>query len=359
MKINLFNLFITSFIVIISCTDADFGKKEKEADNLINTFIEENDIPGLSVTLLNEAGYIEYSKGFGYADIEKKTNVDPENSIFRIGSFSKTLAGTALMKMYEENEVEIDSSVGFYIKDLPFDKNKITLRQIAGHLSGIRHYGDGDDMNLNLNYENTSDALNIFINDSLLFDPGTKYSYSTHAWTLLSLAMEKAYGGNFIELMKNKILNPLQLDKTFAEEIDLKLKDKVSFYEKNDSGDIVLCPDVNNSWKWAGGGYVSTTQDMADFIWKVLYTDFLLPQTLEEMTKSQRLPGDKKTNYGIGWRIRYDDKNNPYLGHTGGSVGGTTFVFSSIDRSVVSIMANKSNASFGKLPFDLINIFKN
>ena len=101
MKINLFNLFITSFIVIISCTDADFDKKEKEADNLINTFIEENNIPGLSVTLLNKEGYIEYSKGFGYADIEKKISVNPKNSLFRIGSLSKTLAGTALMKMYE------------------------------------------------------------------------------------------------------------------------------------------------------------------------------------------------------------------------------------------------------------------
>ena len=58
MKINLFNLFFTSFIVIISCTDGDFDKKEKEADNLINTFIEENNIPGLSVTLLNKEGYI-------------------------------------------------------------------------------------------------------------------------------------------------------------------------------------------------------------------------------------------------------------------------------------------------------------
>ena len=359
MKINLFNLFFTSFIVIISCTDADFDKKEKEAGNLINTFIEKNNIPGLSVTILNEDGNIEYSKGFGYADIEQKINVNPKNSIFRIGSFSKTLAGTALMKMYEENKIEIDSSVGFYIKDLPTDKKKITLRQIAGHISGIRHYGDGDDMNLNLNYENTSDALNIFINDSLLFDPGTKYSYSTHAWTLLSLAMEKAYGGNFIELMKNKILNPLQLDKTFAEEIDLKLKDKVSFYEKNDSGDIVLCPDINNSWKWAGGGYVSTTQDMAKFIWKVLYTDFLLPETVKEMTKSQKLPDDKKTNYGIGWRIIYDDKNNRYLGHGGSSIGGKTFVFSSKDKSVISVMANKSKVSFGKLPYQLINILKN
>ena len=358
-KLFLFNLFFPSFILIISCSDAELNEKEKEADKIINTFIEENKIPGLSITILNEDGYIEYSKGFGYADLNKKINVNPKNSIFRIGSFSKTLAGTALMKMYEENKIEIDSSVGFYIKELPADKKKITLRQITGHLSGIRHYGDGDDMKLNLNYENTIEALNIFIQDSLLFDPGTKYSYSTHAWTLLSLAMENAYGENFIELMKNEILNPLQLDKTYAEEIDLFLKDKVTFYEKNESGNIILCSDVNNSWKWAGGGYLSTTQDMAKFIWKVLYTDFLKPETVKEMTESQKLPDDEKTNYGIGWRIRYDNEKNPYLGHTGGSVGGTTFVFSSKDKSIVSIMANTSDGSFGNLPYELIKIFKN
>ncbi len=125
MKINLFNLIFTSFIVLISCSDKELNEKEKEAYNLINTFIEKNKIPGLSVTILNEDGNIEYSKGFGYADIEQKINVNQKNSIFRIGSFSKTLAGTALMKMYEEKEIEIDSSVGFYIKDLPADKKRL------------------------------------------------------------------------------------------------------------------------------------------------------------------------------------------------------------------------------------------
>jgi CubicO group peptidase (beta-lactamase class C family) len=83
-----------------------------------------------------------------------------------------------------------------------------------------------------------------------------------------------------------------------------------------------------------------------------------MPQTVKKMTKSQKLPDNTETNYGIGWRIRYDENNNPYLGHTGGSVGGTTFVFSSNDKSVISIMANASKASFDKLPYELINIFK-
>ena len=76
-------------------------------------------------------------------------------------------------------------------------------------------------------------------------------------------------------------------------------------------------------------------------------------------SNSLKIPNDQKTNYGIGWRIRYDNENNTYLGHTGGSVGGTTFVFSTEDKSVISIMANISNASFGTLPYELFKIFKN
>ena len=81
MKINLFNLFIASFVALISCSDSDVGlsEKEKEADNLVNTFIEENKIPGVSVTILNGDGNIEYSRGFGYADLEKKININPKN----------------------------------------------------------------------------------------------------------------------------------------------------------------------------------------------------------------------------------------------------------------------------------------
>ena len=65
-----------------------------------------------------------------------------------------------------------------------------------------------------------------------------------------------------------------------------------------------------------------------------------------------------KTSYGIGWAIR-EKNNQKFLGHTGGSVGGTTFVFSSESGHVVSLMANLSNASFGDLPFEIFKIFNN
>ena len=137
----------------------------------------------------------------------------------------------------------------------------------------------------------------------------------------------------------------MQLINTHAEQYDLSFENKVSFYEKNDFDSIIESNPVNNSWKWAGGGYISTTEEMAKFTWNILNSDFLRPDVLNLMLSPQELMDGNKTSYGIGWAIRKKN-NQKFLGHTGGSVGGTTFVFSSESGHIVSLMANLSNASF-------------
>ena len=358
MKKYFIHFIIFYSFLLLSCKNDNNKIEDKKVDDLMINFIKENSIPGLSLTVLNNDGEIRYSKGFGFADLKKKSKIDPVQSIFRIGSFSKTLTATALMKLYQNNQIEIDSSVSYYIDNIPKDKQNITLKQITGHLSGIRHYNKDDGMKINKNYENNLDALEIFINDSLLFEPGQKYSYSTHAWTLLSLAMENAYGDTFINLMNEEIFSPMQLIKTHAEQYNLKFENKVSFYEKNDSDSIIESNPVNNSWKWAGGGYISTTEEMAKFTWNILNSDFLRSDLLNLMLSPQELVNGNKTSYGIGWATR-EKNNQKFLGHTGGSVGGTTFVFSSESGHIVSLMANLSNASFGDLPFEIFRIFNN
>lgn len=358
MKKYFVHYIIFSSYLLICCTNDNYETEDKKVDEILINFIKENKIPGLSLTVLNSKGQTRYSKGFGFADLEKKSKIDPSKSIFRIGSFSKTLTATALMKLYQNNRIEIDSSVSFYIENLPDDKKNITLKQISGHLSGIRHYVKEDGMKINKDYKTNLEALEIFIDDTLLFDPGKKYSYSTHAWTLLSLAMENAYGDTFINLMNKEIFSPLKLTRTHAEQYDLSFENKVSFYEKNDFDSVIKSNPVNNSWKWAGGGYISTTEEMAKFTWNILNSDFLKSDILDLMLSPQVLVDGNKTSYGIGWAIR-EKNNKKFLGHTGGSVGGTTFIFSSESGDIVSLMANLSNVSFGDIPLEIFKIFNN
>ena len=101
MKKYFIHFIIFSSFLLLSCKNDNHKIEDKKVDDLMINFIKENSIPGLSLTVLNNDGEIRYSKGFGFADLKKKSKIDPAQSIFRIGSFSKTLTATALMKLYQ------------------------------------------------------------------------------------------------------------------------------------------------------------------------------------------------------------------------------------------------------------------
>ncbi len=351
--------------LFVGCSTSDqYSKEVIKADQLISNVLNANHLPGISVTILKD-GNMVYSKGFGYADIEKKTKIIPSKTRFRIGSFSKTLASSALMKLVEENKINLDSSIYFYVPDYPKKRWDFTPRQIAGHLSGMRHYR-GDEMMINKNFSNVEDALSIFKTDSLLHEPETKYKYSTHSWTLLSLIIENASGESFLDFMQANVFDPLDMKKTHAEKVDLMGVEKVKYYYLDSTKTAVLAPEVNNSWKWAGGGFISTTEDVAKFLWKHSSYDYLTEKSILEITTPQKTKDGKTTNYGLGWRTRYDKNNNVLIGHTGGSVGGTTYAFMAPHSKTIIVMTTNLSSTchyppcsrFGSLANDLFEIFE-
>ena len=193
-------LFLFLFGCSVEVNDSNSGK----TDRLINDFLNTKNLPGLSVSVMKE-GEIVYSKGFGYADVDSKTLINPSKTKFRIGSFSKTLTASALMILVEKEQIDLDKSIYSYTPEFPQKKWDFNLRMMTGHLSGIRHYKN-DEMNITKNYDNIFDALEVFQDDPLMHEPGTKYLYSTHAWTLISLAIERAANIPFTQFMDSDCL---------------------------------------------------------------------------------------------------------------------------------------------------------
>ena len=104
---------------------------------------------------------------------------------------------------------------------------------------------------------------------------------------------------------------------------------------------------------------ISTTEDVAKFLWKHSSNKYLTEKSIKEMTTPQKTKDGKTTNYGLGWRTRYDKNNNVLIGHTGGSVGGTTYAFMAPHSNTIVVMTtNLSSASFGSLANDLFEIFE-
>ena len=222
------------------------------ADAILESLIANRRIPGLAITVLKE-GHIIFQKGYGYADIDTKTRVDPKKTIFRVGSVSKPIAATALAIMTADGVIDLDASFYDYVAYYPKKKHDFSIRQLAAHTSGIRGY-EGKEYALNKPYS-IKESIEIFKNDPLCYVPGENYIYNTFDWVLISLAMQEASGIPFSDYVQTKVLEPLQMHLTQAEFPNAPPKDLATFYSSFASG-FKKATTVDNRWKLAGGGYL-------------------------------------------------------------------------------------------------------
>jgi len=335
-------------LTIYSC------KVKKEVDPrilqgrvLVQQVQDSSKVPGISITV-SKNKKIVWSEGFGYSDLKGKESVDPAKTLFRIGSVSKSVTSIGLGVLMQEGKINIDTTIYFYLPDFPRKRWDFTTRQVAGHLAGIRHYR-GDEFLNNYHYADITEGLSIFKDDSLLFMPGTDYSYSTYGWNLVSAIMEKASGMDFLNFMQKKVFDAMHLKDLQPESSDLPNLTK--FYQRNDEGDVELAPEVDNSYKWAGGGFVSTSEDLVKFANEVFFDPkFLQDEILNELTQSQVKADGEKTNYGMGWVNREDEKGYHFIGHSGGSVGGITMLIIYPEKNiVVAMVSNSSNVRYNSV----------
>ncbi len=172
-------------------------------------------IPGMAVAVAVD-GHLVYAEGFGYADLEERLPAWPTTK-FRIGSISKTLTAAALMQLVKQGKVDLDAPVQKYVPSFPEKGAKITPRLLAGHLAGIRHY-KGDEFLIANHYDSVLEGLKIFENDSLVAPPGTKFSYSSYGFDLLSAVIESASDENCLVYVQAHIVTPLGLVDTTPDE---------------------------------------------------------------------------------------------------------------------------------------------
>ena len=300
------------------------------------------ELPGLSVAVGLD-GEIVWSQGFGWADIEQRIPVRP-SSKFRVGSVAKPMTASLLALLVEEGKVDLDAPVQRYVPSFPEKRAPITTRQLAGHIAGIRHYR-GDEFLSARYYGSVLEGLTIFQDDALLFEPGTDYSYSSYGWNLVSAVIEGATGESYLRQMDERVFGALGMDDTVADENRLIVLDRVRPYVRNEDGRFENAPYVDNSYKWAGGGFVSTAEDLVRFGFGHLEPGFLKAETLELLHTSQKTRDGEETGYGVGWRIWTDESGRDVVGHGGGSVGGTTrLAVYPASGLVVALITNLSDA---------------
>ncbi|MBT5708732.1 MAG: beta-lactamase family protein [Verrucomicrobia bacterium] len=327
-----------------------------ESDDMAAAFLEKEQIPGMAITV-SRGGQIVWSEGFGYADLEQGVRIRPELTRFRVGSVSKPMTAMAVALLYERSKLELDRIIQVYVPSFPKKSMPITVRLLGGHLAGIRHYR-GNEMLSNRSYAVVLESLKIFQDDPLLHPPRAKFHYSSYGWNLISAAVEGASGRPFLEFMDEEIFRPLGMRHTGPDWVSEIVPDRTRFYVLR-SGKIQNAPAVDNSYKWAGGGFLSTTEDLAVFAHAHLFPKLLANETVGMLWRTQEDIAGKRTDYGIGWGSGIDEEGEAWVGHNGGSVGGSTRLrIYPQHELVIAVAANRTGVNFGRFTTDLIQYWR-
>jgi CubicO group peptidase (beta-lactamase class C family) len=297
-------------------------------------------------------GDIVWAEGFGWADLENRVPLAPETR-FRIGTASKALTSAAVGVLLEKGRLKLDDEIQTYVPEFPKKQWPVTLRQLMGHLAGVRTDGGDEGPLFSQRCERPVEGLQFFADRSLLFEPGTQYRYSSYGWIVVSAAVEAAAGEPFLTFMRKQIFEPLAMDDTRAASATDSIADRATPYFPRFAADprygLHQMREIDYSCYAGSSAFLSTPSDLVRFAMAINSGKQLQPATVQLLQTSQRLASGQETGYGLGWdleTVALAGEQTRVIGHHGESLGGMvaslmTFAEHGI---VVSVTSNISYA---------------
>ena len=321
--------------------------KVKQIEALVNAEMAKQKIPGLTVAVVSER-QVRWAAGFGTQDVENNVAARPA-TVYRLGSISKPITAVAVMQLFERGKLDLDAPVQKYCPAFPEKQWPVTTRQVLGHLAGIRHYKSEEEFNSTRFYAGVAEGLNMFKDEPLLFEPGTKYNYTTHGYSVLGCVVEGASGQKFADFVTENVFRPAAMERIRVDSVADIIPNRAQGYRVTDKGVLTNSPLADNSYKVPGGGFVSTAEDLARFAVALQTGRLLKPETLEMMFTPQKLKDGKETNYGLGWGVGSRNGQRT-IGHSGAQQRVSTFLHTQPDQGLaVVIMSNLEGARLGDL----------
>ncbi len=322
---------------ILAHNQSQIATPYSQTESILNALPSQLQTVGASVSVHFD-GKLVYAKGFGWQDRAKQINAT-ERTVYRLGSISKPITATAAMQLWERKKLDLDCDIRKYVPEFPEKRWVVTARQILSHTSGIRHY-DATDRDVFAHFDWSKDALSLFGSSSLLFEPGSKYSYSTHAFTVLAAALEKIEGKSFPILMRQNLFRKIQ--GTLRCELP-KSKDtnQSSLYTNINGQQVDAGRREDNSWKFAGGGMEADVVTLGKFGTGLLKDSFFKSQTRDLMWSKTKLTNGNQSDYGLGFRVG----DNGVVEHGGAQQGCRSLLYiDSKTKVVVVFMTNSGNS---------------
>ena len=303
----------------------------KELQTKLDEWHKAGKFPGATLGVVLANGEV-LSLAVGYSDRTANTPMKPTDRMLA-GSTGKTIAAATALQLVKEGKIGLDDKVEKYLAGLPWysrmpNAKDITVRQLMNHTSGLVRYEFKDQFtkDLTANPEKTwkpEELLAYLLDEKPPFEAGKGWDYSDTNYIVLGMIIEKVTGRKFYDEANRRVIKPLKLKNTIPQD-GLKLKGVIQGYagDNNPFGgkDEMISNGkfaINPQFEWTGGGYASTSEDLARWA-KMIYEGkafdaSLLPQALDGVAAPML---GRETKYGLCVIIRKTAAGVSY-GHSG------------------------------------------
>jgi serine beta-lactamase-like protein LACTB, mitochondrial len=328
--------FLLLALVPLAAQQAASAIAETQIDNIVALERKKQQMPAVTIAVAKDDRVV-YSKAFGLADLENNVPATPE-TLIRTGSIAKPISAAAALTLVDAGKLDLDAPIQKYCPEFPEKPWPITTRELLTHTSGIRHYKEGE-MESTKHFSSMSQGFSVFAADPLLFEPATKFQYSTFGYSVLGCVIEGASGEKFYDYLHAHVLTPAGMTHTFVDDAYDIIPHRARGYDKV-SGQVKNAELMDSSYKIPGGGLLTTADDLVRFATAMIDGKILRPETLAMMWSPTKLRDGTMSSYGMGFGTTMVD-GQKYLGHTG-SQPGTNTIMAILPgkRFAVAVLAN-------------------
>ena len=350
-------LAISFFLLAISHSQKIRCQTNNTIDTIIERKMKELGIVGIGAAIIINKKLV-WAQGYGYADKENKIPFTP-STIMNIASISKTFTGVCIMKAVEEGKVSLDEDINTYLPfkviNPNFPNEKITLRHLATHTSGLADrypfYTDSTYFYGGTKPEPLDEFLkNYFLpggkhyskDNFLKSKPGTYRDYSNIGAGLAGYIIELKTGKKLNEYGKQHIFKPLKMSNSGWSLAEINSNDHAKLYEKK--GDGIFPIQLYEGTTYPDGGVRTSVNELSKFFICLLNdgefnkTRILKKKTIDEMLRFQFNESNKpeninlgKLNSGIFWATKMGATR---IGHNGSDPGVRTFMLSDLTKEI-------------------------
>jgi CubicO group peptidase (beta-lactamase class C family) len=357
MKVKHYLVFFLAFLIIINLQAQPIPDSTlKKIDSLFNKWNNSNS-PGCTVGIVRNDSLI-FSKGYGMANLEYAIANTPV-TIYHMASVSKQFTGYAIILLAREGKLQLDDDIRKHLSWFPDLKQKITIRHLLNHTSGIR-----DQWQLlaisgtRLDDVITQDHVVKILGQqrALNFKPGEKYSYSNSGYTMLAEIVKSVTGQTLRAFTDSAIFKPLGMSSTHFHDDYTEIEKNRSYsYNRIDSLRF-----SNSVLSYSNAGATSLFTNIPDLAkWVMNFYDHKVGDqaTIDQLTGKGKLNNGKELTYALG--IAVDTyKGWRQYSHSGGDAGYRTYlsVFPDLKMGFM-VFSNLGDLNTGASTYAMADLF--